>query len=175
MNELFDINLRENFAFQNLITVGCFFTISPNCLRLTMAYGSSVSRVPERDYIQSLSNFILSEGILQIPPNQTNHDFWGHQAATLLREYYIHPSIRRPFYKKERVKTTEQIRKAFEKYVNNKCFEMLMSLNWIRQDSHSNLFLITDEARIQMDQIANQLFDKSQNDLLKDENSNPQQ
>ena len=104
-----------------------------------MTYGSSVSRVPERDYIQSLSNFLLSKGLLQIPPNhQNNKEFFCHQAAMLLREYYIHPSFLRPIFKNKKVKTTEEIRKAFIKYVNNKCFDMLINVNWIKQDNGQN-------------------------------------
>lgn len=138
-----------------------------------MTYGSSVSRVPERDYIKSLSNFILNEGLLNIPPkHQSNEEFFCQQAATLLREYYIHPSFLRPIFKQKKVKTSEELRKAFIKYVNNKCFDMLLSINWIKQDVRSNLFLITDEAKVQMDQIANQMFDQPPNESEKEENIN---
>lgn len=139
-----------------------------------MTYGSSVSRVPERDYIQSLSNFILSEGLLTIPPNhQSNEEFFCQQAAILLREYYIHPTFLRPVFKKKKVKTNEELRKAFVKYVDNKCFDMLINVNWIKRDDRSNLFLITEEAKLQMDKIANQVFEQAHSE--ENLNSNPQE
>ena len=129
-----------------------------------MAYGSIISRIPSREYVQELQRLLDERDIIQVP--EKYHflaDQFFYEAAQILKSVYLSPSIGRPSYTKKRVRTQAELKAEFLKYVRVKVFDQLVEQKWIKEDERTKLILVTEKAQTSMESLAEEILTRNNN------------
>ena len=127
----------------------------------------TVRDVPVREFIHALATFLQSSGQLSSPfdksslhPSQKEiiQKWWFKQAATIARQFYLHPSFENcNQYQKTTDKTPSHFEKKFIRIARFQCIRTFQRIGWLIKDQ-SGIVFVSNNAKATMDSIASSLL-----------------
>lgn len=131
---------------------------------------ATVRDVAARDFTRSLSAQLESSHIIRTPnkmkADKDLRDRYFQEAGDILRLYYMNPSATPPviFMKVSRTKMDKDERLTLS--IRQCAFDELMRVGWLYYDS-SNLILVTEKAKAEMDRLAQWMLKQKQKEIEK--------
>jgi ribosomal protein S19E (S16A) len=118
-----------------------------------------VTDVAAAEYVESLAKHLRQQKVIDIPGQLAREElicFYFQEAARLIRQYYVHPSLvapQKPRYQGHGPQAKLNVlRQAVQKF----SFREFQRIGWIRSDEPTKLLLVTDDGRNAMDAVAQQ-------------------
>jgi ribosomal protein S19E (S16A) len=121
---------------------------------------TAVTDLTETDYVSALAEFLETDKIIRVPHQLTKSELvalYFREAALLVRDYYVHPSLYVPKLNgrcRPRNEQSPEFKAWFRRAAQASSFKEFQRIGWIRSDERTHLVLVTGDGRKVMDQVA---------------------